>query len=233
MTAGAVLGDSARLLIHRPWLVLLAAVVVVPLDVLDQLIDSWWLAPFLWLGYPIAQGAVAAAALGLLAGSQADVPGTFRLAIRRSPVLLVASLVSTLGVVLGTFLLIVPGLVLLARWAVFVPVLINERVVGLGLGRSWQLVKGRSWVAFWATLVPALVFAAFVVTAFLFHGSAWHAVWITVDPLLLTYETLIAVVLYRWLAGSAIADDAVLGPDIDPHSPAYDLRGELGPRPYG
>ena len=36
MTAGAVLAESGRLLVRRPWLVLVAAAVVVPLEVLDE-----------------------------------------------------------------------------------------------------------------------------------------------------------------------------------------------------
>jgi hypothetical protein len=59
------------------------------------------------------------------------------------------SVVATIGESIGLLLLIVPGLVLITTWAVFVPVIVVESPGGLrGLRRSRQLVEGNGWQVF-------------------------------------------------------------------------------------
>jgi hypothetical protein len=75
-------------------------------------------------------------------------------------------------IVLG-FLLIVPGLILLTIWSVFVPVIVLERPPGLqALSRSRELVRGSGWQVFGVLLilfvlvvVLALVLAAVAASA--------------------------------------------------------------------
>ena len=74
-----------------------------------------------------------------------------------SPVLgqlILVALVAGVAIVLGLFLLIVPGLILITSWSVFVPVIVLERAPGLSsLGRSRQLVRGNGWQVFGVLLV--------------------------------------------------------------------------------
>lgn len=59
--------------------------------------------------------------------------------------LLGASLLYGLGVVVGMFLLIVPGLIAVARWSLVVPLVVIERLgVGDAFSRSSRLVKGQT-----------------------------------------------------------------------------------------
>jgi hypothetical protein len=64
----------------------------------------------------------------------------------------------SLGIALGTMLLIVPGVILLVMWAVVVPVCVLE---GLGpvasMGRSRELTKGHRWQIFGLLLVLMVV----------------------------------------------------------------------------
>src|SRR6476469_9133759 len=57
--------------------------------------------------------------------------------------LIVVALVAGIGVLIGFFLLVVPGLILLTVWSVAAPVVVLERPPGLAaLGRSRELVRG-------------------------------------------------------------------------------------------
>jgi hypothetical protein len=63
--------------------------------------------------------------------------------------LLLVGFVAAVGVVVGLFLFIVPGLILLTIWSVAAPVVVLERPAGLGaLGRSRELVQGNGWQVF-------------------------------------------------------------------------------------
>lgn len=71
-----------------------------------------------------------------------------------------AGFLTALGIVGGTFLLIVPGVYLLTVWAVVAPVIVIERRrVTEALGRSRQLVRGSGWPVLGAVLVGFLIAA--------------------------------------------------------------------------
>lgn len=56
------------------------------------------------------------------------------------------SLLTNLAIILGLVLLIVPGLMLLARWAVGLPALLREDLsVSEAMGRSSRLTEGNRW----------------------------------------------------------------------------------------
>jgi hypothetical protein len=64
------------------------------------------------------------------------------------------AIVGGIGVVIGFFLLIVPGLILITVWSVAAPVVVLERPPGLrALGRSRELVRGNGWQVFGVILV--------------------------------------------------------------------------------
>lgn len=65
------------------------------------------------------------------------------------PALLLAGVLAALGIGVGLFLFVIPGLYMLTRWAVVTPVLVVERVGVLeAFGRSSRLVKGSAWSVF-------------------------------------------------------------------------------------
>jgi hypothetical protein len=75
-----------------------------------------------------------------------------------------ASFLAALGIAIGLYLIIVPGLYLITIWAVIVPVIIIERAgVLASFGRSRALVRGHGWHVF-GTLV--LVFIIMLVVNF-------------------------------------------------------------------
>lgn len=80
---------------------------------------------------------------------------------RLAPPIAAMTVLSSIGIVVGIVALIVPGLILVARWSVAIPVLLNERTTPTrALGRSWSLVRGHSGAALVIALVPAAVAAA-------------------------------------------------------------------------
>jgi hypothetical protein len=69
-----------------------------------------------------------------------------------------AGVVTAIGILFGTILLIAPGLYLLAIWAVTAPVVVVERRrVFESLGRSRRLVRGNGWPVLGAVLVSVLI----------------------------------------------------------------------------
>jgi hypothetical protein len=74
--------------------------------------------------------------------------------------LIAAGILSGLGIGVGFFLLVVPGLVLLTIWAVIAPVIVVERSGVLGaFGRSRELVRGNGWQVFGVIVVAFLIAA--------------------------------------------------------------------------
>jgi MFS family permease len=72
--------------------------------------------------------------------------------------LLGAGLLAGIGIAVGFFLLIVPGLILLTIWAVIAPVIVIERRgVFAAFGRSRQLVKDQGWPVFGTVIVAFLI----------------------------------------------------------------------------
>jgi hypothetical protein len=68
--------------------------------------------------------------------------------------LIIVGIVAGIGIVIGFFLVIVPGLILLTVWSVAAPVVVLERPPGLrALGRSRELVRGNGWQVFGVILV--------------------------------------------------------------------------------
>jgi hypothetical protein len=74
--------------------------------------------------------------------------------------LIVVAFAAALGVMVGLFLVILPGLILLTAWSVAAPVVVLERPEGLrALRRSRELVRGNGWQVFGVILVLDLLVA--------------------------------------------------------------------------
>jgi hypothetical protein len=96
-------------------------------------------------------------------------------------ILVGSTLVYSVGVAIGLWLLVVPGLFVLTRWSVIVPVIVLERRgVREAFRRCWQLVKGHSWKIFFVLSIISV--ASAIVEAFFDNLFFWlpefYAHWI-------------------------------------------------------
>jgi len=99
----------------------------------------------------------------------------------RLPALIVAGLLAGLGVLVGLILLIVPGLYLLTRWSMIVPVIVLEgRSASDSFGRSWEVVRGDAWRVFWLILITLFgaALASGVLQALLLFLPDFFSTWL-------------------------------------------------------
>lgn len=79
-----------------------------------------------------------------------------------------AGILAGIGITIGTFLFIIPGLILLTIWSVIAPVIVVERSGAIdAFGRSRALVKGHGWQVFGVIVVVFLIAA---VASFVFRA---------------------------------------------------------------
>jgi Uncharacterised protein family (UPF0259) len=72
--------------------------------------------------------------------------------------LILVGLVAGICIVIGFFLIVVPGLILATLWSVAAPVVVLERPGGLrALGRSRELVRGNGWNVFAVVLLLVIL----------------------------------------------------------------------------
>lgn len=91
-------------------------------------------------------------------GSEPDWRASVRFAVARLAPLLWLTVLYVLGVVLGFFALIIPGIFLAIAWSLAYPATLVEGVRGAGaLKRSFQLVRGRWWPVFGVQIVGAIL----------------------------------------------------------------------------
>ncbi|TGP46519.1 hypothetical protein EN873_39200 [bacterium M00.F.Ca.ET.230.01.1.1] len=101
----------------------------------------------------VLQTSVIRAAIVDLRGSKPVFADCFGVALALLFPILGASLLVTLGILIG-LLLLVPGILLLLRWAVTMPVMIQERRGILdSMARSRDLTKGSRWALLWLWLI--------------------------------------------------------------------------------
>ena len=122
--------------------------------------------------------------------------------------LILVGLVAGFGIVIGFFLIVIPGLILITVWSVAAPVVVLERPAGLGaLGRSRELVRGNGWQVFGVIVILDVLV---LVVAALVDGVANSAgtgvgivVRVIVGVLTAPISALAAAVLYFELARAA------------------------------
>jgi Uncharacterised protein family (UPF0259) len=135
--------------------------------------------------------------------------------------LIVVAFAAALGVLVGLFLLVVPGLILLTVWSLAAPVVVLERPPGLrALRRSRELVSGNGWQVFGVILVLDLLIAVFAGALEVAADSAGTGIGIVVTVVLgvLTapFAALAAAVMYFELRDPATAPPIVPTPEAPP-----------------
>jgi hypothetical protein len=210
-----VVAEVWRLFRSRFWRTLLiVALLLAPLELAVELIDpslaedDWWLwvattAALTLIAFPWVFGAVVQ---DVAAGDRMPAEAYARTA-GRLPDLAISALVTTVGILLGTIALVVPGLLLMARWAVIVPLIVLEGTSWRqALARSNELVRGRTWsvVAIFVaiTLIGVVLVALPVALGYFVLGGvigAWLAT-VAIDSVFIALYAFAPVVLYRKLA---------------------------------
>ena len=180
MSIGAVLSDAWEL--YRRFFtrfVMVALPVFLVLGLLEAIGDASsddTSAAFLWtlvgivvgvIGTFWVQGALVEAVSDVRDGrADLEVKEIYDRVRGRLPALIVAGLLAGLGIAVGFILLIVPGLYLLTRWSMIVPVIVLEgRSAGDSFGRSWEVVRRDAWKVFGLILIT--VFAAAIASGVL------------------------------------------------------------------
>lgn len=162
---GGVLSDAWDL--YRRFFVrfiTIAAIVYVIVGLVQALVtlatgEGGWATAVLWsiigaivglIGYYLLQGALVLAVDDVRDGrADREIGDLFRAVQPRLAALIVAGILAALGIGLGLILLIVPGLYLLTRWILIIPVIVLEgRSAGESFGRSAELVRGNGWAVF-------------------------------------------------------------------------------------
>jgi Membrane domain of glycerophosphoryl diester phosphodiesterase len=212
---GEVVREVWRLFRSRFWRTLLiVALLLAPVELAVELIDpslaedDWWLwvattAALTLIAFPWVFGAVVH---DVAVGDRLPTDAYSKTA-GRLPDLAISALVTTVGILLGTIALVVPGLLLMARWAVIVPLIVLEGASWRrALARSNDLVRGRTWsvVAIFVAITVigvALVTLPVAVGYFVLGGvlGAWLAT-VAVDTVFIALYAFAPVVLYRRLA---------------------------------
>jgi hypothetical protein len=215
-------------LYRRHWRTLLAiaAVVVVPLTLLQYLLGDWirsrgeitsyqQISTATWavgaaglvaglaglLMYLVLTGAITRAVAAEVAGEDPSVEQSYRFGFHRLGSVLLVSILVGLATIAGLILFIIPGIWIGVRLAVSVEALVVEGRRGTqAMGRSWALVGGHWWHAFGALVVAGLLTG--LVNALItapFGGTGWfvQAVAAAVATVVtLPYGVLVGVLLY-------------------------------------
>ena len=213
---------------QRHWrtLVAIAAVVVVPLTLLQYLFGDWLrsrgevtsyqeISTATWavgaaglmaglaglLMYLVLTGAITRAVAAEVAGEDPSLEQSYRFGFHRLGSVLLVSILVGLATIAGFILFIIPGIWIGVRLAVSVEALVVEGRRGTqAMGRSWELVGGHWWHAFGALVVAGLltgVVNAVITTPF--NNTSWFVQAIAAaiaTVITLPYGVLVGVLLY-------------------------------------
>jgi hypothetical protein len=220
--------STAFQLYRRHWRTLLAiaAVVVVPLTLLQYLLGDWLrnrgeitsyqqISTATWavgaaglvaglagvLMYLVLTGAITRAVAAEVAGQDPSLEQSYRFGFHRLGSVLLVSVLVGLATIAGFILFIIPGIWIGVRLAVSVEALVVEGRRGTqAMGRSWALVGGHWWHAFGALVVAGLltgVVNAVITTPF--TNTSWFVQAIAAaiaTVITLPYGVLVGVLLY-------------------------------------
>ncbi len=115
-----------------------------------------WLLSF--VGNALVQGALVRVVLAEDEGRRATFVASLMSTLPLVLPLVAVGILTGLGVMLGMMVLIIPGIILILRWSVVVPVVIAERTgVSEAFGRSRELTEGARWKILGLFLVVAAI----------------------------------------------------------------------------
>jgi MFS family permease len=223
-----VVRESWRLFLARFWRTLIVvALLLAPLELALALIDpevsrgsaGWWL----WVAFSSSVTIVAfpwiigALVHDVAAGDRTPTEPYARTR-DRLPDLLISAVVTTVGILLGLIAFLVPGLILLARWALIVPLIVLERAHWrTALARSNQLVQGRTAavlaIFLLLTLIGILLVTIPVAVGYFLLGGvigAWLAT-MAINTVFIAFYAFAPFVLYRKLAGERLQSEPRCG----------------------
>jgi hypothetical protein len=212
-----VVAETWRLFVGRFWRTLLiVGLVLAPLELGLALLDpefsdrgtgAWWL----WVLFSSALTLVAfpwiiGAVVHDVGEGASSATSSYRETSDRLPDLVLSALVTTAGILVGTIALLVPGLILMARWALVVPLIVLQRMPWrAALSRSNELVKGRTGqvLAVFAvlTLVGIVLVAIPLLVGYVVLGGvlgAWIAT-MAINTVFIAMYSFAPFVLYRRL----------------------------------
>jgi uncharacterized membrane protein len=223
-----VVRESWRLFLARFWRTLIVvALLLAPLELALALIDpelsrgsaGWWL----WIAFSSAITLVAFPwIIGALVHDVATGNRTptepYARTLDRVPDLLVSAVVTTVGILLGLIVLIIPGLILMARWALIVPLIVLEHAPWrVALARSNRLVQGRTGAVLaifvLLTLIGIVLVAAPVAVGYFLLGGvigAWLAT-MAINTVFIAFYAFAPFVLYRKLTGERLQSEPRCG----------------------
>jgi hypothetical protein len=211
-----VVREVWRLFLARFWRTLLIVLLLLaPLELLVGLVDpdfssiahGWWV----WVGLSAAVTLVAfpwviGAVVHDVGRADRGAADAYQLTASRLPDLVISAIVTTVGIALGTIALVLPGLLLVARWALVVPLIVLDGLPWrASLSRSNELVRGRTWSVLGVFVVLTLIGAALVavpvlVGYFAFENvlGAWLAT-LAIDTVAIAFYSFAPFVLHRRL----------------------------------
>jgi len=106
----------------------------------------------------VASAAVTHGTFEQLRGRRASLGSTVAVGLKRLVPVLLTAFVMALGIVLGFIALVIPGMILVCRWWVAIPVAVVEKPgIMASLGRSAELTKGHRWQIFGAIFLLGLI----------------------------------------------------------------------------
>jgi hypothetical protein len=223
-----VVRESWRLFLARFWRTLIVvALLLAPLELALALIDpelsrgsaGWWL----WIAFSSAITLVAfpwiiGAVVHDVATGNRTPTEPYARTRDRVPDLLVSAVVTTVGILLGLIVLIIPGLILMARWALIVPLIVLEHAPWrVALARSNRLVQGRTGAVLaifvLLTLIGIVLVAAPVAVGYFLLGGvigAWLAT-MAINTVFIAFYAFAPFVLYRKLTGERLQSEPRCG----------------------
>jgi hypothetical protein len=223
-----VVRESWRLFLARFWRTLIVvALLLAPLELALALIDpelsrgsaGWWL----WIAFSSAITLVAfpwiiGAVVHDVATGNRTPTEPYARTRDRVPDLLVSAVVTTVGILLGLIVLIIPGLILMARWALIVPLIVLEHAPWrVALARSNRLVQGRTGAVLaifvLLTLIGIVLVAVPVAVGYFLLGGvigAWLAT-MAINTVFIAFYAFAPFVLYRKLTGERLQSEPRCG----------------------
>jgi len=197
-----------------PVVILVALTISLTVAVLDTLVDGVRVVGLLAIPINVIADAVLIGMLVALVADMQDGRGDAdvkQLASAVRPVLgrlIVVSFVAGVGALIGLFLLVIPGLILLTIWAISAPVVVLEHPPYLqALGRSSDLVRGNGWRVFAVVFVPSILVLAINSAVGFVHrpeaAATTFAVAVGVGTLIAPIKALLSAALYFELRPSA------------------------------